>query len=471
MTVDIVEYLAALHLYVYFGVLGAVSSMLSSLGLDPSFHIVSESSSRFVVIHGREHVATLLDYLRKLATDLGIPIHIETYVMEKGMLKRDMETQVYPEPMVFTATSRLICDVCHQPIQDKRLMLDLPRASKTIRLCERCSLIMHAYRLLAGAQRVLCIKKTKDGLLKYPRLGLAVTTCNPFKDSDYIVARQIGFQHRGTGDVLALVPSIDAYLDVFRKEYKYLAGISLKRLLDKLIEEGKLHEYVSTINILNRYITHVINHMKQGTKIHSLEIVDDSAVFEAITPFDINPALSILLASKLKEYTLVAIVRRGSPGTTYKRLKYILQRASNTNKIIVAESSENALSLRDISAFRELSRILNISYSTLYKRLIKMLDTLTEYADSFKHGDNVERVYLKSIILPRLVEPILMTEKSDIELHDLLPFLGLVDYEELTATEDFREKLSKFLDEESNVRSVVNMVSFLNRIGEVVLVE
>lgn len=471
MTVDIVEYLAGLHLYVYFGVLGAVSSMLDSLMLDPSFHIVSESSSRFVVILGREYVATLLGYLRKLATDLDISIHIETYVMEKGMLKKDMETQVYPEPMAFTATSRLICDVCHQPIQDKKLMLVLQRASKTIRLCERCSLIMHAYRILAGTQRVLCVKKTKDGLLKYPRLGLAVTTCNPFKDSDYIVARQIGFQHRGTGDALALVPSIDVYLDVFRKEYKYLAGISLKRLLDKLIKEGKLHEYVSTINILNRYITYVINHTKQGTKIHSLEIVDDSAVFEAITPFDINPALSILMASKLKEYTLVAIVRRGSPGTTYKRLKYIVQRSSNTNRIIVVESPENALSLHDISAFRELSRILNISYNTLYKRLIKMLDTLTEYANSFRQGDNVERVYLKSIILPRLVEPISMTEKSDIELHNLLPVLGLVDYEESTATEDFREKLSKFLDEENNIRSVINTVVFLNKVGEVILVE
>ncbi len=471
MTVDIVEYLAGLHLYVYFGVLGAVSGMLGGLGLDPSFHIVSESLSRFVVILGREHVTTLLDYLRKLATDLDIPIHVGSYVMEKGMLKRDVEIKIHPEPVAFSTGSRLICDVCHQPIQDKELMLVLRRASKTIRLCERCSLIMHAYKILAGAQRVLCIKKTENGLLRYPQLGLVVITCDPFKDSDYIAVRRIGFQYRDARDVVALIPSIDVYLDVFRKEYKYLAGVSLKRLLDKLIEEGKLHEYVSTVNILNRYIMHAINHTNQKTKIHSLEIVDDSAVFEAISPFDVNPALSTLLNSKLKEYTVVAIVRRGSPGTTYKRLKYIVRRASNTNKVIIIDSLENALSLHDISAFRELSQILNISYSTLYKRLIKILDTLTEYTNSFKQGDNIEKIYLKSIILSRLVEPASLAEKTDIELHDLLPFLDLMGYEESAAMEDFREKLSKFLDEENNVRSVVNIVSFLNRIGEVVLVE
>ncbi len=471
MTVDIVEYLAGLPLYVYFGVLGAVSGMLDGLGLDPSFHIVSESLSRFVVILGREHMTTLLDYLRKLATDLDISIHVESHVMEKGMLKRDIKTKVYPEPMVFSSNSQLICDVCHQPIQDRTLMLILRRASKTIRLCERCSLIMYAYKVLAGVQRVLCIKKAENGLLRYPQLGLAVSTCNPFKDDDYIVARRIGFQYRGAEDILAWIPSIDVYLRVFRKEYKYLAGVSLKRLLSKLIEEGKLHEYVSTINILNRYIMYIIDYAGQKTKIHSLEIVDDSAVFEVISPFDINPALSTLLTSKLKEYTLVTIVRRGSPGTTYKRLKYIVRRASSTNKIIVVESLENTLSLHDISVLREFSRILNIPYNMLYKRLVKTLDTLTEYTDSLRRGDDVERAYLKSVILSRLVEPTSMTDKSDTEMHNLLPFLGLAGYEESTATGDFREKLSEFLDEESNVRSLVNLVSFLNRIGEVILVE
>ncbi len=85
MTVDVVEYLAGLHIYVYFGILGAVSSALKDLKLDPSFHIASESTTRFVVILGREHIKTLINYLKKLATDLDVPIRVEYYVMERGV--------------------------------------------------------------------------------------------------------------------------------------------------------------------------------------------------------------------------------------------------------------------------------------------------------------------------------------------------------------------------------------------------
>ena len=189
-----------------------------------------------------------------------------------------MKIRIDPEPVPLSTTSQLVCDVCHQPIRDRKLMLVLERASKTIRLCERCSPVMDAYKILIGSKKVLCIKRAENGLLKYPQLDLAVVTCDPLKDDDYIIARKIGFQNGSIRDATALIPSIDIYLGVFRKEYKYLAGVSFKRLIDKLIKESKLHEYISTINIINKYIAHVIEHMKQNAKIHSLEVVDNRAI-------------------------------------------------------------------------------------------------------------------------------------------------------------------------------------------------
>jgi len=472
MTVDVVEYLAGLHLYVYFGVLGAVSSMLNDLKLEPSFHIASETSSRFVVILGREHVTTLMDYLKKLATDLDIPIHIESYVMEKGILKKDIEAKIEPEPISFPIASQLICDICHQPIRNRELMLTLRRASKTLRLCERCSIIMHAYKILAGSKGVLCIKKVKNGLLKYLRLGLAVTICNPFRDDDYITARIIGFQGKDLEGAVTLIPSIGIYLNRFRKEYKYLAGISFKRLLDKLIKESKLHKYVSTVNILNKYMTYVIEHAKQSAKIYPLEILDDRVIFEMISPFDTNPIISVLLSSKLREHTAIAMVHRGSPGTTYKRLRYMLQKITGTDNMIAMESLDNALSLKDIFAFKELAQLLNVSYTMLYKRLVKLLEVLNEYVDSFRHGDEIERAYLKSTILSRLLEPVSVDEIEGLEAYGLLPFLEIGGQEELVAEkDDFKGKVSRFFNEEDNVRRVISVVSFLNRIGEVILHE
>ena len=158
-------------------------------------------------------------------------------------------------------------------------------------------------KIPSSSKGALCIKKARNGLLSYPQLNLVVTICDPLKD-DYIIARMLGFQNRGLEDLMVLIPSIDVYLDVFRKEYKYLAGLSFRRLLDKLIKENKLHEYVSTINILNKYILYVAGHVeRQGNKVHPLEILDDRAVFGVISPLDVNPAINAILSSKLREYT------------------------------------------------------------------------------------------------------------------------------------------------------------------------
>ena len=469
MTVDVVEYLAGLHIYVYFGILGAVSSALKDLKLDPPFHMASESTTRFVVILGREHIKTLINYLKKLATDLDVPIHVESYVMERGVLRKDIDDEIVPEPILTPVSSQLICDICHQPIRDRNLMLVLRRASKTLRLCERCSIIMHAYKILSSSKGALCIKKARNGLLRYPQLNLAVTICDPFKD-DYIIARMLGFHNRSLEDVMALIPSIDVHLDVFRKEYKYLAGLSFRRLLDKLIKENRLHEYVSTINILNKYILHVAGYVeRQGNKTHPLEILDDRAVFGTISPLGINPAINIILSSKLRGYTAIAIVRRGSPGTTYKKLRYILQKIAAMDKFIAIESLDNTLSLNDISAFNELAQLLKVPHSVLHKRLVKLLDILEDYADSFRREDDVEKVYLKSLILSRLFEPV---SKEESEIVESLPFFGIDIYGgEVVTEEDPREKLSKFFNKECNIRSVISVVSFLNRVGEVVLHE
>jgi len=472
MTVDVIEYLAGLHIYVYFGILGAVSSALKDLELDPSFHIASESTTRFIVILGREHIKTLINYLKKPAADLDVSICVESYVMEKGVLRKDMDDEIVAEPTLTPVSSQLVCDICHQPIRDRKLMLVLRRASKTLRLCERCSIIMYAYEILSSNKGALCVKKARNGLLSYPQLNLAVTICDPFKD-DYITARMLGFQNRSLKDVdvMALIPTIDVHLDVFRKEYKYLTGLSFRRLLNKLIKENKLHEYVSTINILNKYILHVVRHAEQqGSKIHPLEILDDRAVFGTISLLDANPAINIVLSSKLREYTAIAIVRRGSPGTTYKKLRYILQKIATTDKFIAIESLDNALSLNDVSAFNELARLLKVPHNMLHKRLVKLLHILEGYADSFGQEDNVEKVYLKSLILSRLFEPISKGEESKIV--ESLPFFGTDIYEEkIEAEEDLREKLSKFINEKSNIRSVINVVLFLNRVGKVVLHE
>ncbi len=471
MTIDVIEYLAGLHIYVYFGILGAVSSALKDLKLDPSFHIASESTMRFVVILGREHIKTLINYLKKLATDLDVSIRVESYVMERGVPRKDMDVEIVPEPILTTVSFQLICDICHQPIRDRNLMLVLRRASKTLRLCERCSIIMHAYKILSSSKGALCVKKARNGLLSYPQLNLAVTICDPFKD-DYIIARMLGFQNRGLEDVMTLIPSIDIHLDVFRKEYKYLAGLSFRRLLDKLIKESKLHEYVSTINILNKYILHVARHAEQqGNKIHPLEILDDRAVFGTISPLDMNSAINIILSSKLRGYTAIAIVRRGSPGTTYKKLRYILQKIATTDKFIAIESLDNTLSLKDFSSFSELAQLLKVPPNALHKRLVKLLDVLEDYADSFRRGDEVEKVYLKSLILSRLFEPI--SREEELEAFEPLPFFGINIYgkEVVTKEEGPREKFSKFFNEECNIRRVISVVSFLNRVGEVVLLE
>jgi len=472
MTVDVIEYLAGLHLYTYFGVLGAASCMLNDLRLDPSFHIASEMSSRFVVIIGEEHVGLLVDRLRRLATDLAMPIHVESYIMRRGILRKDANIRIEPEPLPLSATSQLVCDICHQPIYNKNLMLILKRASKTLRLCERCSIIMHTYKVLANSKGILCIKRGEDGLLKYPRLSLAVTLCDPFEDSDYIVARIAGFQAKSIEDKTALIPSIDIYLNVFRKEYKYFTGISYKRLLNKLINEGKLHEYISTVNILNRQLMHIIGEASQNTRIYPLEILDDRAILEILSPFDLNSIISNSIKSELGKYTIITILRRGAPGTAYKRLRYMIQEIANTDKILAIEAPENALSLKDVSVFKELAQLLNIPYNTLYKRLIKLMEVLDEYINSFKKEDEIEKVYLKSIILSRLFEPSSRDEKEGLEVFGLLPFLEAESYEELVVEkEEVREKISKFFEDEGNVRSIINTVSFLNRIGEVILLE
>jgi len=466
MTVDLVEYLAGLHLYTYFGVLGTVSSTLDYLGLDPSFHIVSESSSRFVVILGERHMKTLMENLRELATDLSLPININSYAMEKGMLRQEIKSKLYPEYEEFPPDVRFICSVCHQPIHDRKLMLVLKKASKTIKLCKRCGLVTNSYKLLADSGRCFCVKKAVEGLLEYPRLKLAVVPCNPFESDEYVIARTIGFSRSNTDTVF---PFINVHLNAFRKEYKYFIGISLTRLLNELISENKLHEYVSVVSILNRYIVHIVEKAKQSINIHPLEVVDDRAVLEVLSPANIKEVIGGLFDSRLKKYSIIALLRKGAPGTTYKKLRYVIDRLTSTDKIIAIDDIECALSLKDLFAFKELSQLLNVTNTVLYKQLIKVLETLDGYVEALEHGDDIERVYLKSVLMLRVSKPSVEMEELAIPEFPLSALMA-DEYGSAKGKED-AEKFSAFFDEKSKVKHILNVIMFVNKFGEMIIHE
>ena len=468
MTVDVVEYLAGLHIYAYFGMLGAVAMALEDLGLDPSFHIASESTTRLVVILGSDQLNKLTEYLEKLSTDLDVPIYVKANAMRveqelgrsRGVLERNANIEIPPQRARQPLSSRLVCDICHEPILGEPLVLK--RASKELRLCERCGLVMNSYRFVNGKQ-VLCIKKGSDGLLIYPKLKLAVTACDPVKDREYLIARMVGFQGGSLQDVTMLVPSVDLHVREFQKRYKYFAGISLERLMNRLLEEGRFHEYVSTANILGSYLTNVAR--QQGSAVYPLEVLDDRVVLETASITDIAPIIRSLWTTKLKEHATVAILHRGSPGTTYKNLRNLLRRAADGGKLAAVESLDNALSPGDLQTFNELAGLLKLRPDLLFRRLRKLSDLLQSYADSLGHGDEVEKAYLKSLILPRLFEEPRDKQEPEVAGIPLLIAMG----EEGAPSKEGRpeEELSKFFDDESKVRGLLNAISFINEVGEV----
>jgi len=466
MTTDIVEYLVGLSLYTYFGVLGALSKTLISIGLEPSFHIISESPSRYITVIGKSHVTTLIKNLKLLTSDISAPILVKAYCMKRRTLQLSVNTELQPEYISTPLRSvSYVCDICHTPIHDQRLMLRLRRVSKTITLCEHCSIITNAYNVLTS-NNVYSIKESKYGLLEYPHTGLVLELCNPYwKQSDYLIMRTL---RPSRNDICKIaIPSIDVHTYVFKKNYKYFIGISLTRFINKLLIENKIHEYLSTITILGHYVYKVF--MKTAKNMYLLDAVDDEMILEAKYPVDAKELIKEILDSGFREYAVIALVQRGNPGTTYKRIKSIIDKLIESDNILAIETYRNAISLKDVEPFNKLSQLLKVPPSALLKVILKLYDKFTEYINSLEKKDYINAIYLKSVILLRL-----LGLKEDLReegtVTELLPLglLFLTQKEEVHKNGNAHEKLSEFLGNSDNVRKLIKITNIVNKFGEVI---
>lgn len=446
-TIDVFEYLAGLSLYSYFGLLGVMSLILRRNHLHPDIHIVSESSTELMAIIPKNILKEFLEELQKLANDLNCNIDIEMGAIDQGKYKSEIVDTLKPQYKVMLLANTSTCNICHTPISDTRLITELKRGFKKLIVCEYCIRIININRLLAKGKMYSLVEGC-EGLILYPKLNICVINHN--NQGYALVTRTFNPNLVDTLDA----PIIDIYVNDFRKDIRLIGAISFAKCVNSIKEQEKLHELLSFYQFAPYFLSKILNE----SDTHSLEVTSSYGVFQTKYLSEVSKLLSKIYTDELNQTTL-SIVKMGTPGLSYQKLKTLVSKVDRIpNAVLAIHNDLNVLTLGDIEVISMVkSRLGYYDVKELCRRLLRTREFIEGYLNAIETGDIVEKYYLKSEILLKISEMCVEEKEGSKENMDWIFDIKVYPAEEVNGSINM-DTLSELFEDVTVIKAIVKML-------------
>jgi len=247
-------------------------------------------------------------------------------------------------------------------------------------------------------------------------------------------------------------PAIDICVSEFKKNLRLIGMISFLKYTKNIKKQERLHELLS----FYQFMPYFFSKLLKNASVHSLEVSSDYAVFQSRSLSDISKLVNSIFTERLKGKGTLNVVRMGSPGLSYQKLRILTSAVDSIpDAILTIHNRHNIITLNDI---RNLSKIMSeLGYrdiGSFYKRLLKIREAIEEYLNALESKNIIDKYYLKSEILLKMSEVHVKDEADFIK--DIVGFLDSIT-SDIPAVEKTCDP-SRLLENIDIVKAIVKII-------------